>query len=149
MSTNLQRVPVQEAYDDLLHRTLSRISSDLGRLIYLASTRDYNSGNYHHEGLADRFSEEVARKALEDAHRGFFYRVSGQSLEDLAEELEIYLRSSREDAGTFLRTWHKLEPYRIAIPTDVDPTVERLFLCNVRLALAILRLRQEPNPLRQ
>ena len=65
MSVAVKLVPVQEAYDDLLNRTLSRISCDLGRLIYLASTRDYNTGNYYHEGLASRFSPEVARKALE------------------------------------------------------------------------------------
>ena len=59
MSTAVKLVPVQVAYDDLLSRTLSRISCDLGRLIYLASTRDYNAGNYHHEGLAPRFSPEV------------------------------------------------------------------------------------------
>jgi len=45
MSATVRLVPVQEVYDDLLHRTLSRISCDLGRLIYLASTRDYNTGN--------------------------------------------------------------------------------------------------------
>ena len=37
-------IPVQEAYDDLLRRTLAKVSCDLGRLIYLASMRDYNTG---------------------------------------------------------------------------------------------------------
>jgi len=67
MSSAVKLVPVQEAYDDLLNRTLARIPCDLGRLIYLASTRDYNTGNYYHEGLANRFRAEVARKALEIA----------------------------------------------------------------------------------
>ena len=31
------------------------------RLIYLASMRDYNTGKYHHDGLAARFSPAVAR----------------------------------------------------------------------------------------
>jgi hypothetical protein len=145
MSATVKLVPVQEAYDDLLNRTLSRISCDLGRLIYLASTRDYNTGNYYHEGLASRFSPEVARKALEMAHRQAFYKVSGFSLEGLASDLEAYLRSTRENPQEFLRTWQKLEPYRIAIPTEVNLTVARLFTSNLRLALAILRFRQEPS----
>jgi hypothetical protein len=145
MSATVKLVPVQEVYDDLLNRTLSRISCDLGRLIYLASTRDYNTGNYYHEGLANRFSPEVARKALEMAHRQAFYKVSGFSLEGLASELEAYLRSTRENPQEFLRTWQKLEPYRIAIPTEVNLTVARLFTSNLRLALAILRFRQEPS----
>ena len=145
MSATFRLVPVQEVYDDLLHRTLSRISCDLGRLIYLASTRDYNTGNYYHEGLAGRFSPEVARKALEMAHRQAFYKVSGFSLEELASDLEAYLRSTRENSQEFLRTWQRLEPYRIAIPTEVNLTVARLFTSNLRLALAILRSRQEPS----
>jgi hypothetical protein len=145
MSATVRLVPVQEAYDDLLNRTLSRISCDLGRLIYLASTRDYNTGNYYHEGLASRFSPEVARKALEMAHRQAFYKVSGFSLEDLTSDLEAYLRSTRENPREFLRTWQKLEPYRIAIPTEVNLTVARLFTSNLRFALAILRSRQESS----
>jgi len=145
MSTAVKLVPVQVAYDDLLSRTLSRISCDLGRLIYLASTRDYNAGNYHHEGLATRFSPEVARKALEIAHRQVFYKVSAFSLEELVTDLEAYLRSTRENTQEFLRTWQKLEPYRVAIPTEVNLTVARLFTSNLRLALAILRFRQEPS----
>jgi hypothetical protein len=145
MRAAVKFVPVQEAYDDLLHRTLSRISCDLGRLIYLASTRDYNTGNYYHEGVASRFSPEVARKALEIAHRQSFYMVSAFSLEDLVTDLEVYLRSTRENPQEFLRTWQRLEPYRIAIPTEVNLTVARLFTSNLRLALAILRFRQEPS----
>jgi hypothetical protein len=145
MSSAARLVPVQEAYDDLLNRTLSRISCDLGRLIYLASTRDYNTGNYFHEGLASRFSPDVARKALEIAHRQAFYKISAFSLEDLVSDLEAYLRSTRENPEEFLRTWLKLEPYRVAIPTEVNLTVARLFTSNLRLALAILRFRQEPN----
>src|SRR6267143_3790172 len=102
MSAAVRLVPVQEAYDDLLNRTLSRVSCDLGRLIYLASTRDYNTGNYYHEGLASRFSPEVARKALEIAHRQAFYKVSSFSLEDLVSDLEAYMRSTRENPQEFL-----------------------------------------------
>jgi len=145
MSVAVRLVPVQEAYEDLLNRTLSRISCNLGRLIYLASTRDYNTGNYYHEGLAGRFSPDIARKALEIAHRQAFYELSAFSLEDLASDLEAYLRSSRENPQEFLRAWQKLEPYRVAIPTEVHLTVARLFTSNLRLALAILRFRQEPS----
>ena len=148
MSAGVKLVPVQEAYDDLLNRTLTRIPCDLGRLIYLASTRDYNTGNYYHEGLSSRFSPEVARKALEIAHRQTFYKLSAFSLEHLVADLETYLKSSKENPQDFLRTWQKLEPYRVAIPTEVNLTVARLFTSNLRLALAVLRFRQEPRPSR-
>ena len=81
-------VTVQAAYDDFLQRSLSKLSCDLARLIYLASTRDYNTGTYHHDGLASRFNPEVAAKALETAHRQIFSRLSAYSLEELVEQLK-------------------------------------------------------------
>lgn len=145
MTAEVKLMPLQQAYDDLAYRSLSRIPCELGRLIYLASTREYNTGHYYHEGLADRFGPEAAQKALEIAHRQAFYKVSAFSLEDLVEELERYLASTKEDPQECLRAWQKLEPYRIALPVDVNATVTRLFTSNLRLALAILRFRQRPN----
>jgi hypothetical protein len=146
MSARVKLVPVQSAYDDLLRRSLSKISCDLARLIYLASTRDYNTGTYHHDGLAVRFRPDVAGKALEIAHRQVFYRLAACSLEELVEQLRTYLDCSHESAAEVLRIWQKLEPYRVAIPLEVNPAVARLFLSNVRLALAIWRWRQEQVP---
>jgi hypothetical protein len=146
MSASVKLVPVHAAYEDLLHRSLARISCDLARLVYLASTRDYNTGTYHHDGLAARFRPEVASKALEIAHREIFYQLSACSLEDLVKQLEVYLTSSYEGPLEILRVWQKLEPYRIAIPVEVSPTVARLFLSNIKLALAIWRFRREQVP---
>jgi hypothetical protein len=143
MTAAIKLVPVQAAYDDLLHRSLSKISCDLARLIYLASTRDYNTGTYHHEGLAARFRPDAASKALEIAHRQIFYQLSANSLEQLVEQLQLYLDCSHESPADVLRTWQKLEPYRVAIPVEVNPAVARLFLSNVRLALAICRFSHE------
>jgi hypothetical protein len=142
MSTTVKLVPVQEAYDDLLRRSLAKISCDLGRLIYLASTRDYNTGTYHHDGLAARFDADAARKGLEIAHRRIFYKVSAYSLQELVRELEIYVYTSRQSTQEVLRVWQKLEPYRVAVPVEVNPIVARFFLSNIRLALAILQHRQ-------
>jgi hypothetical protein len=146
MTVTLKLVPEQAAYDDLLQRSLSKVSCDLARLIYLASTRDYNTGIYHHDGLAARFSPEVAGKALEMAHRQIFYQLSAYSLERLVEQLQIYLDCSHDSAADVLRIWQKLEPYRVAIPVEVNPAVARLFLSNIRLALAIWRFHQEQAP---
>ncbi len=138
-------MPVQAAYEDLLQRSLSKLPGDLARLVYLASTRDYNTGTYHHDGLAARFRPDAATQALEIAHRQVFYRLSAYSLEELVKELELYLNSSHESPAEILRTWQKLEPYRVAIPVEVNPAVARLFLSNVKLALAVWRFRQKES----
>jgi hypothetical protein len=143
MDVSYKMVTVEEAYDDLLRRSLSKISGDLARLIYLASTRDYNTGKYHHDGLAARFRVEIACKALELAHRQIFYRIAACSLEELVQEVELYLSSSRQSRDEVLQVWQKLEPYRVALPVDVNVAIAQLFVSNTKLALAILRRRQE------
>jgi hypothetical protein len=138
-----KKVSVEEAYDDLLRRTLSKIKGDLARLIYVASTRDYNTGKYHHDGLAARFQAEIAGQALEMAHREIFHRLAECSLRELVGEVEIYVSSSRQSREEILDVWQKLEPYRVALPVDVNVAAAQLFVSNVKLALAILCRRQE------
>ena len=134
---------VEDVYQDFLRRSLSRINGDLARLIYLASTRDYNTGKYHHDGLAAQFDPEIACQALELAHREIFHRVAARSLEELVAEVEVYINASRQSREEVLEVWQKLEPYRVALPVDVNAAVAQLFVSNVRLALAILTRRQE------
>src|SRR2546430_1920723 len=148
MNTPDKFASTREAYDDLLRRSLAKIPGDLARLIYLASTRDYNTGTYHHDGLAARFRLDVAQKALEEAHRHIFYKISACSLQELVGELEVYVNSSGQSREEVLHVWQKLEPYRVALPVDVSPAIARFFVSNVKLALAILR-RQETAPVRQ
>jgi len=140
---NDKTTTVEDAYQDFVRRSLSRISGDLERLIYLASTRDYNTGKYHHDGLAAQFQTDIACQALELAHREIFHRIAARSLEELVAEVEVYINASRQSREEVLEVWQKLEPYRVALPVNVNAAVAQLFVSNVRLALAILRRRQE------
>jgi len=133
---------MQTAYEDLLNRTLAGIPSDLARLIYLASTRDYNTGTYHHEGLSVLHAPQEAMYALQTAHQDVFYRLATVSLEQLVEELEQYVRVSREQPSGLVRAWQQLEPYRVAVPMEADPALVRLFLSNIKLALEVLKHRR-------
>jgi hypothetical protein len=142
MSNLAKILTINTAYEDLVRRTLGGIPCDLARLIYLASTRDYNNGVYHHEGLAARYGTESARVALRAAHKDIFYRLVCLPLEGLVTELETYVRVSREAPGGFIHTWQELEPYSVAIPMDVDSAVVQLFLSNVKLALEVLQVRR-------
>src|SRR4030081_1620803 len=120
MDIRQNAVTVEQAYNDLLRRSLSQMTGDLARLIYLASTRDYNTGKYHHDGLAARFQADIACEALELAHRQIFYRIAAYSLEQLVGELDLYVSSSRQSRTDVLTVSQKLEPYRVALPADVN-----------------------------
>jgi hypothetical protein len=143
MSNSVHLVAMQSARDDLECRTLSGIRCDLARLIYLASTRDYNSGVYHHEGLAARFGLEQAREALQTTHRRIFRRLVTLPLEQLVGELEAYVSTSHETPQGLIHAWQELEPYRVAIPMEMDSTMVQLFLSNIKLALEVVEFRQK------
>lgn len=142
MQGQLQYADVEAARKDLRNRTLARMSGDLARLIYLASMRDYNTGEYYHEGLALQFGEEASRKALASCHRDLFERMVGCSIRELVEHLEVYVRNTRLPCSDFIRTWDRLQPYRVTIPLDCSSLAAQLFTSNIRTALAILEFGQ-------
>lgn len=141
MRTALKRTDVLDAADDLRRRTLDSIARPLDRLIYLASTRDYNTGFYYHEGLASRFPQEVVCEALADCHREAFRELVGASLENLVGQMEAYVASTQTTPRDFVTAWKKLEPYRVAVPVDSDPLTSDFLFSNFKIALAILQAR--------
>jgi hypothetical protein len=145
MTLRSRDMDVSKAADDLRRRTLSRLQRPLGRLIYLASTRDYNTGIYYHDGLASAFGEDVACQALAECHREAFREVVGSSLQDLVEQIEDYIESVHLTAEMFITAWKKLEPYRVTVPVESDPLATEFFFANLRTALAILGSRRPPH----
>jgi hypothetical protein len=147
MKNVLKRTDVLEAAEDLRRRTLASITRPLDRLIYLASTRDYNTGFYYHDGLAARYPEEAVCEALADCHREAFQELVGASLEQLIGQMNSYMVSSRTAPSDFIATWKKLEPYRVAVPLDTDELTGEFLFSNFKIALAILEARlHTPQP---
>jgi len=144
--TIARRTDVQQAADDLRSRTLIGLHRPLDRLIYLASTRDYNTGLYHHDGLASRYTPAAACEALADCHREVFQELLGCSVKELVGQMEGYMHSTGIEAGHFLMSWKRLEPYRIAVPVEIEPLAVEFLVCNLRTALAILEARLNPTP---
>jgi hypothetical protein len=150
MGDKAKHADVLAASEDLRVRTLSYTSGSLDRLIYLASMRDYNTGLYVHEGLAARFSPEVACEALADCHRECFRELISLELQGLTEQLELYMHSTGTPSGDFVRAWKDLEPYRVAIPAGTDSLAAQFLSSNLKIALAILEHQNlrvlEPKP---
>jgi len=126
------------ALEDLRRRTLARLQGDFARLIYLASTRNYNTGRYEHDGLTFRYSGPVAERALAAAHGEVFLSLALGSLEILTRELERYVVSESVFPAEVLAVWNDLEAYRILVPLRHDPLIVQVFRSNLRAALAIV-----------
>jgi hypothetical protein len=141
-----RRIDVAQAASDLRSRTLADIPRSLDRLIYLASMRDYNTGLYYHDGLASRFTQEVACEALADCHREAFSQLVGCSLRELVSQMEGYIDSTHTSPRDFVAAWKKLEPYRVAVPVETDPLTAQLLFSSFKIALAILEARLPSIP---
>lgn len=144
MVNSARNVDIEPAISDLRNRTLARLPGDFSRLVYLASSRDLNTGHYSHDGLAFHFSENVASKAMALCHREIFDRLVYASLEELIEELRNYISSTDERPEEFVKSWKHLGSYRVTIPSECDELEAEVFLSNVKMALAILQIRQKP-----
>jgi hypothetical protein len=150
MKTRLKRMDVEAAEQDLKSRTLAQFDYDFARLIYLSSLRDFSTGRYHHHGLAQSFSESAASAALTISHQQVFYDLTSAPLESLVAQIERFIRSSFEDCEEILRTWEKLEVYRVTVPCDCDELTAALFRSNVKIAMALLKsprsIQEEKHP---
>src|SRR5712691_10477786 len=80
------------ALADLWKHTLSQIPTVYGRLAYLASLRDPNSGAYRHHGLSAAFGREESGKALKQSHEGIFSEWLNLALAEKSGDLGNYLR---------------------------------------------------------
>ena len=116
---------------------LRNLAHELSSLIYLASTRDYATGRYHHDGLGLRYGEETANEALACCHQEVFSRIILFSLEDLVQDVNAFIESSGEDRYQIVKNWKKLKPYSVLIPSDCDPLERELFISNFKFALAV------------
>jgi hypothetical protein len=144
--SNLGPRSVKDAVDDLHRRTLSKLARPLDRLVYLASTRDYNTGVYYHDGLSLNYGEDVTCQALAECHRETFRELIGTSLRDLVTQMEDYMASVQLSADKFITAWKKLEPYRVTVPMESDPLATEFLFANLRSALAIVEMRQARPP---
>ena len=139
---------VEVALQDLRNRTLAKLAGDLARLVCLASTRDYNAGRCTHDGLSFRFSESVAETVLAATYREAFASLALSLLRVLVSQWEHYIRSGWAHPDELVGAWNSSEAYRILPPAAGDPLTVRIFISNVKIALAIVEAAwQEPQAL--
>ena len=135
-----------DVVEDLKERTLAALPCEVSKLVYLASTRDYVTGRYYHDGLAFRFNGQLAERALAVCHREVFEQISAASLQKIIVEIEIFIHTTRTEPYKVLDTWKNLQPYRVVIPEPCDALEREYFFSNFRMALAVLGARLARHP---
>src|SRR5258707_14237598 len=135
------RLDIEAAKQDLRLRTLEPIGYDFGRLIYMSSLRDFNTGEYYHQGLAHSFSEQAARAALAGCHQEIFYRLTSSPLESLVAQVERFIRSSPHDWEKTFNAWETLEAYLVMVPSVSNRLFDDVFRWDTKVARELLNCR--------
>lgn len=124
---------------DLWRNTLAQIPSVFGRLVYLCSLRDANTGTYKHYGLAQIFGERAADEALRSSHQQVFDEWLRFDLEQQKADLDLYLADLAGDRRTVVETWIRLTPYRNLVPSSAREVERELYLRDLEILLELLR----------
>lgn len=144
MSVRETRHHARTVSEDLWRRTLARIPSIYGRLVYLSGLRNNDTGRYEHHGLASMFNENLADAALRDSHTQSFRAWLEFDLEQQRADLELYLSDHPASRRTLLESWLRLAPYRATIPASASPADRDLFLAEIEALLRILLNESRP-----
>jgi hypothetical protein len=125
------------ASGELWRRTLSQIPSLFGRLVYLSSLRDPNTGEYQHFGFAQRFTDKEADRTLRRSHTETFSDWLCYSLEEQKTDLDLYLASLPQDSQTVIANWKLLPPFTNLVPVPTREAQRALFLADLRLVVEL------------
>jgi hypothetical protein len=123
--------------EDLTERTLAAISSEYGKLIYLASLRDVASGMYRHEGLEALYSTGSVQEALLHAHREVCSRIMEMPLGTQEVDLLTCWKGFDIDAEGLIGNWKESEAYRTLMPFGLPDYMRTLFCSNIETLLSV------------
>ena len=131
----------RDAKEDLWLHTLSQIPTQFGKLQYLASLRNPNTGTYEHHGLFLLFGEKQASKAMRQNHKQVFADWLNMDLASQECDLVGYLVGIGGSMKEILAAWDLLEPWKQYVPNGVMGSEKALYSADLRTLVSLLKHR--------
>jgi hypothetical protein len=129
----------RNALADLWKHTLSQIPSTYGRLVYLASLRDANSGTYRHHGLSAAFGREESLSALRKSHEDTFREWLGFPLAAKSADLMTHFQNAEENPRQVVTYLARGKPYLSQAPDSASPAQRRQFKMEMEILLELAK----------
>lgn len=129
----------RSAGGDLWKNTLSKIPTQFGKLAYLASLRDPNSGIYRHHGLSLVFGRDESNRVLRENHEQAFFEWLNLPLSDKSADLMEYLASLDDPVPTVLSHWLRSKTYSNQVPSATREMERELFVKDLEALLETIR----------
>ena len=130
--------------EDFSSQTLAAISTDFGRLYYVSSLKDSDSGRYEHDGLMSLYPENAVQAGLSHCHEELFSRILETPLNDQARDLRECLGSAGDKYWDVVEDWRETGYFREMCPEGLPDYLQDLFCSNMGALLAIFSSRK-PN----
>ena len=124
---------------DLFKNTLARIPTAFGRLAYLASLRDTNTGVYTHHGLGAIFGRDESRRALAETHATVFQQWLNLPMKEKHGDLQEYLTSVDSPASDYVNYWARSGVSKTLIPSSARGAEVELFTREFAILVETLR----------
>jgi hypothetical protein len=123
--------------EDFSSQTLAAIPSDFGRLYYVSSLKDSDSGRYEHEGLMSLYPENAVQAALSHCHEELFSRILESPLSEQAQDLRECLETAGDRYWDVIESWRENSYFQGMCPEGLPDYLHDLFCSNMGALLAI------------
>src|SRR5258706_6535628 len=134
------------ALSDLWKNTLLKIPTLYGRLAYLASLLEADTGRYRHHGLAALFGQIEGNAALRESHMEVFLEWLNLPLKDRNADLNQYLVSLPERPERVVHNWRRSRAYRNSVPLAASVMERELFQADIEALLKLQRNAADSAP---
>ena len=112
-------------------KTLSRIPTRFGRLVFVSSLRDALTGRYSHPPLSQMVGREITARTLCHSHHEIFSEWLGFTLAQQKADLDEYLAESHAPLD--------LAQYRDLAPATAHQVERQLYLTDLETLLELRR----------
>lgn len=130
--------------EDFSSRSLAAIPSDFGRLYYVTSLKDSDSGRYEHDGLMSLYPENAVQSGISHCHEELFSRILETPLKEQESDLRECLRSAGDQYWDVVDSWRETRYFREMCPEGLPDYLQDLFCSNMSALLATFSAKK-PN----
>jgi hypothetical protein len=139
MWTPGQFVNNREVLDETWGRELAEIETAYGRLVYLASLRDFNTGRYEHYATETGSRKRVHTYFLR-LHEAIFKEWVNFALAEKMADIELYIRGlDSVDRADLVDAWLRLMPYKNLVPAAIWGPEREKHISDCEAILGLLR----------
>jgi hypothetical protein len=140
MSANQLSVKEREAVEEIWQRSLVRILSAYGRLVYLSGLRHPDTGRYEYFGAGADSSNTNSSRTLMHIHEGIFQDWVDMSLEQKMADIQLYISGlDRVDRGELVDAWQRLTPYKNLVPASITGPERQRHFSDFEVLLGLLK----------